>query len=264
VNKFIEISSRDNKLVKFVHSLEKKSNRWDKKSFVIEGEKLLIEAIKTNQKIEFIMLSEKVFSSDRFNEIIETVEDNVNFYILEHKLFQSISNLENSQGILAVVSFNVKELKDISIRNIIFYSDGIQDPGNLGTIIRSIDAFGLGGIIIGENTVDPYNPKVVRATMGSIFRVPIFLNRNGINGLSYLQEKGFRILSTVPKEGIHINEFDFKTGDCIVIGNEGNGVSEEIKLLASDHLMINMKGNAESLNASIAAAIIMYEISTKV
>lgn len=264
MNDLRRISSRENKFIKLVRSLDKKTARWSKNLFIIEGEKVLFEAIDSNQIIEFIMISEDAILSDSIEQTLSRIMDNTDVFVLDNRLFESISKLENSQGILAVVKFKVDDIKDIQKNNILLYSDGIQDPGNLGTIIRTINAFGLGGLIIGENTVDPFNPKVVRATMGSIFRVPIFLNNEGREGLIELKNKGFRILITLPKGGYPINEFDFRRGDIIVIGNEGRGVSDTIRELASDGIMINMKGNAESLNASIAASIIMYEISTKI
>jgi TrmH family RNA methyltransferase len=264
VNDLRRISSRENKFIKLVRSLENRNSRWNKNLFIIEGEKILLEAIEDNQRIEFIMISEKANLSETIIQSLSRKMEKTDVFVLDHRLFESISKLENSQGILAVVKFRLANMKDIQSNSILLYSDGIQDPGNLGTIIRTIDAFGLDGLILGANTVDPYNPKVIRATMGSIFRVPIFLNSIGREGILELKNKGFRFLATVPKNGIPVNDFDFKRGDIIVIGNEGRGVSDIIKELASDFLMINMKGNAESLNASIAASIIMYEISTKI
>jgi rRNA methylases len=264
VNDIRRISSRENKFIKLVKSLEKRNSRWKNNLFIIEGEKILSEAIENNQRIKLIMISDKANLSDTMMQSLSRIMNKTDVFILDHSLFEAISKLENSQGILAVVHFQLASIEDIQVNNILLYSDGIQDPGNLGTIIRTIDAFGLDGLILGENTVDPYNPKVVRATMGSIFRVPIFLNNLGRNGLLDLKNKGFRLLVTLPKTGIPVNEFEFKSGDIIVIGNEGRGASDSIKELASNYLMINMKGNAESLNASIAASIIMYEISTKI
>lgn len=161
---------------------------------------------------------------------------------------------------MGVCEFNIRDFSDIDgLDNpSILFLDGIQDPGNMGTIIRSADAFNIDGIILGDGSVDPYNSKVVRATMGSIFRVPLYVCDNSIGSLESLKNKGFNILAT-SLDGMNIYDGDFNNKFICVIGNEANGVSPRILDMADRRIKIPMPGNAESLNAGVAASIIMYE-----
>ena len=137
--------------------------------------------------------------------------------------------------------------------------DRIQDPGNLGTIIRTADAFGVDGILISEGSVDGYNPKVVRATMGSIFRVNILHIKKSLNILEELKNRGIKIYSTSLQGKNYIQEINFKIPSLLIIGNESKGVSDELLNMAHSLIKIPMVGKAESLNAAVASSIIMYE-----
>ena len=161
---------------------------------------------------------------------------------------------------MAMCEFNIRELSEIyDLDNpIILFLDGLQDPGNMGTIIRTADAFNIDGIILGQGSVDPYNLKVVRATMGSIFRVPLYICDNSLETIMGLKTRGFNLLAT-SLEGSLIYDSDFKGKIISVIGNEANGVSPDILKEADKCIKIPMPGNAESLNAGVAASIIMYE-----
>ncbi len=260
VNDMLEITSTKNPLIKEIRSLDRKRNRWEQRKFLVEGIKVV------NEVLEIEGLSIKVIFSDSLSKteqgiiLFNALTDMDESIYMPEALFNSISNVENSQGVLAIVNFTPKAIEDVPQVGILIYLDGLQDPGNLGTIIRSADAFGISGIIFGENCVDPYNPKVVRATMGSIFRVPLYFSNSSEDFLRYISSTR-RIIATSLSDATPLNMIRFSENDVIVIGNEGHGVSNSILEKSDLNMVIPMVGEAESLNAGVAASIIMYETS---
>ena len=173
------------------------------------------------------------------------------------KIFESISDVTHPQGILAVVEKNNK--KTINYKeDIVLVLDGLQDPGNLGTILRTIDSANLSQIIVSKETVDAYNPKVVRSTMGAIFRVNIVQTDNLKETLKEFKKHKYKIMSTSLGATESIYDIDYNK-KVLVIGNEANGVSKEILDFADEKVIIPMLGKTESLNASVATSIIVYE-----
>lgn len=254
------ITSQNNPLIKEIISLQKKKNRWENRKFIIEGTKLIKEAIDYRVNILKIIYTDDLFNSELGQELYDEIINYDNTVYIINELFNKISNVENTQGVLGIVEFKTLDMSDLSNNGILFYLDGLQDPGNMGTIIRSADAFGISGLIIGKNCVDPYNPKVVRATMGSIFRVPLYFESKRKH-LSDNILSNRRIVATSLSDSKTINDFRFNESDIIIIGNEGNGVSEDMLDISDIKIFIPMLGDAESLNAGVAASIIMYECS---
>ncbi|MDR7870389.1 MAG: RNA methyltransferase [Tissierellaceae bacterium] len=256
----IEISSNQNPLIKEIKSLNRKKNRWENRLFIIEGIKIIEEAIINGIKIKSIFISEKFLESKDGLVFYVELKNLHNLAKVSDPLFKSISDTENPQGILAVCEFNIRDFYEIDNleKPSMLFLDGVQDPGNMGTIIRTADAFNMDGIILGEGCVDPYNPKVVRSTMGSIFRVPLYICKNSIESLQELKIKGFHIFAT-SLNGKSLYDADFDNKFLCVIGNEANGVNPKILDIAERRIKIPMPGNAESLNAGVAASIIMYE-----
>lgn len=255
------INSNQNPIIKEIKSLYKKKNRWENRLFLIEGIKIVEEAIINEIGIKTIIISDNFFESKDGMRFYEGLRQRYNFVKVNDILYRSISDTENPQGIMAICGFNIREVKEIDGRNthFILFLDGIQDPGNMGTIIRTADAFNIDGIIVGDGSVDPYNPKVVRSTMGSIFRVPLYICKNSVESLVGLKNKGFLILAT-SLSGVRIYDIDFDHKFVCIIGNEANGVDSTIMEYANQQIKIPMPGNAESLNAGVAASIIMYEV----
>ena len=256
----LEISSNQNPLIKEIKGLKRKKNRWENRLFIIEGIKIIEEAIINGIKIKNILFSDSFFESEDGAVFYGNIKNRDNIIKVQDSLFNSLSDTENPQGIMAICEFNIGSLADIDyINNIsLLFLDGIQDPGNMGTIIRTADAFSIDGIILGEGCVDPYNLKVVRSTMGSIFRVSLYINDNSKKILEDFKNKGFEILAT-SLDGSPIYDIDFSGKFICVIGNEANGVDHGILAMADRCIKIPMPGNAESLNAGVAASIIMYE-----
>ena len=242
------IMSKDNKIVKEIKKLKQKKYRGDK--FIIEGVTMIEEAIKENANIECIVVSEN-YEDKLFFEKYNVIE-------VTENIFKELTELETSTGVLAVVKKeNMPTKVDINA-NFILALDSIQDPGNLGTIIRTLDAAGLGQIIISKGCVDPYSAKVIRATMGSIFRLKIIEVENLKETLEELKKDGFKIVGATLQKSKSLYETDLNK-KVVVIGNEANGISKEIKDISDESIKIPMLGKAESLNASIAAGIIIYE-----
>ncbi len=241
------ISSKDNNTIKEIKKLKDKKYRKDK--YVVEGIKMLEEAIAENQDIDIIVLKEGIsLSLDLSNYEVITVTENV---------FSILTEVENPQGVLAVIEKKKNNEIDVSADYIVAL-DGLQDPGNLGTIIRTVDSANLKQILVSKDTVDSFSPKVVRSTMGSIFRVNIIETDNLGESLKSLKQKGFETVVTSLDSKKSIYDIDYHK-KIVVIGNEANGVSEEIKKIADKKVIIPMLGKTESLNASVAAGIMIYE-----
>ena len=261
MNSMIQITSLKNPLIKEIKSLYRKKDRVKNKSFIIEGIKIVEEAIDNSYPIKNIIYTDQLFKTNDGEEIFQKIKSLDNIIYVSQNIFKEISDTENPQGILATAMYeynNIKEIEKIK-KPFLLFLDGVQDPGNMGTIIRTADAFNIDGVIITDGCVDPYNPKVVRATMGSIFRVPLYYISNSVADLTELKNQNIKIYSTSLSGSTPIYEIDFKEGFILSIGNESKGVSEEVFSLSDGLIKIPMPGMAESLNAGIAASIIMYE-----
>ncbi|HBB28226.1 MAG TPA: hypothetical protein DC000_03070 [Clostridiales bacterium] len=184
--------------------------------------------------------------------------------MVDNNLFKEISSTVTSQGIIGIAKKTKPNIENIIKNyNFMIFCDKLQDPGNLGTIIRTADAFGPCAIILSPCCVDAYNDKTVRACAGAIFRVPIVEAEDSHNFIKDLHSNEFTVVSTVVDSSKSFNDIKNPKKICLVIGNEGNGVSKEVKELSDECITIKMTGQTESLNASIAAAISIYEIRKK-
>ena len=181
--------------------------------------------------------------------------------IFSDEIFRSLSDTVNPQGVLAVAkqpSYSLEEMIDKASRETLFLIlDDIRDPGNLGTIVRTAEGAGAAGVILSPGCADIFSPKVIRSTMGSIFRVP-FVSGDLKDALTELKKKGVLIYALAPRADTYYNEEKYKGRCAFIIGNEARGISEEAMNLADKKIKIPMAGQVESLNAAISAAIIMY------
>lgn len=256
------ISSISNGQMKNLIQLQKKAKtRNEQDVFVVEGIKMYEEAPK--ERIVKVYISETYY-----NDIIERLVDITQYFeekpyeVVKDSVFKEVADTMTPQGIMAIVSKRHYTLEDIISHkeaNIVVLED-LRDPGNLGTILRTSEGAGVTGIILSKSCVDLYNPKVIRSTMGSIYRMPYV----------YVEDLKVTILEA-KKQGITLyaahlagtNNYDIEdyTKRCgILIGNEANGLSEEVSELANWLIKIPMEGKVESLNAAVAASILMYEI----
>lgn len=243
-----KIISRDNANFKLFKSLFNKRGRDKNKLFVIEGKKLLLEAISNKVNIKYIILNENFKIEDFVN--LEEFE----ILILTEKLFSELTEMTNSEGIIGICEY--LDDVDLSSENI-FLLDNINDPGNFGTIIRTANAFGINDILV-LNSVDKYNPKVLRATMGAIFRVNI--KKISMDELKILSREYKIISTTLNEKSKNLEEIEFFGKNIIVMGNEANGVNDEILGISHEFLKIDMENSMESLNVSIATSLIMYKL----
>ena len=234
----MKITSIHNDNVKYWVSLKNKKIRDEERKFIVEGDHLIEEARKNNL-IEYI---------------ISCVDEKADFYVTK-EIMEKISDQKSISYNAAVVKF----IPEDSVNGNIIILDNLQDPGNLGTIIRSSVAFNIDTIIISDTSVDLYNPKVVRATEGMIFNLNI-IRRNLEEIIPVLKNLGYKIVGTDVNEGNDVRNIS-KENVAIIIGNEGSGMSENIKKLCDEFINIKINKSCESLNAGVAASIIMYEVS---
>ena len=250
------ISSKDNEIIKNIRKLKEKKYRDLENSYIIEGIKLIKEAIEEKAVIKQIVMCEE-FSDEEIDKdtMFEIARQNL-VYVTKN-VFNAITDVKTPQGIIAVVE--KKHNEDANYKeDIIIALDDIQDPGNLGTILRTIDSANLKQIIVSKNTVDVYNPKVVRSTMGAIFRINVVEAENLKDELENAKKHGYKVMVTSLDSKKNIYNVDYNK-KVIVIGNEAKGVSKEIKEIADEKVIIPMLGKTESLNASVATSIMVYE-----
>ncbi|MEF9934182.1 TrmH family RNA methyltransferase [Clostridium sp.] len=246
--------SKDNKLVKKALKLKQKKYRESENLFIAEGIRFVECAIENNS-LEYILYSSKLYSTSGYERVLDS---GVDTYEIEESVLESICDTVNPQGVIGVCRKSLYEVED-ALGNLVAIIDGVQDPGNMGTIIRTCDAAGVSGIVILKGTVDIYNPKVLRSTMGSIFHMPIVHIDSLLSIKSRLDEKNYNILATSLEAKSSLYDYDFSNNTAFILGNEANGVSSESFSLATDLIIIPMEGSAESLNVGVANGVIVYE-----
>lgn len=252
------ITSKDNGTIKDIRKLKDKKFRDETGTYLIEGIKMIEEAIVENANIDKIIICDECFEA-------ENIEQKLMYEIAKHdciyvssNVFKSLTDVVAPQGIMAIIKKTTQRVNINYEEDIILALDGIQDPGNLGTILRTADSANLKQIIVTKNTADAYNPKVVRSTMGAILRIKIIETDNLVETLKQAQKNKFKVVATSldTEDSIYDIEYNKKV---IVIGNEANGVSKEVQKLANNKVKIPMLGKTESLNASVATGIMLYE-----
>lgn len=263
------ITSVTNERIKEIKKLYDKKYRQLNKKYIIEGIKIIQEAYLQNQLFDNIIICEELYNSVNINkEIIYKVlsENKDKIIYVDSKVFDNICDTETPQGIIAVLQIDINNLLCVTNpknTNILFL-DNIQDAGNMGTILRSARAFGFNTIMINKGSIDIYNPKVIRASMGNIFSLHILqLDDKGIDILEALKNKGYTIYETVLENGSSIYDIEYTDKKVIVIGNEANGVSEEIQSVSDENIFIPMSNDTESLNAGVAASIVMADVQRR-
>ena len=240
------ITSKENEFVKQVKKLKDKKYRDMANQFIIEGIKLVAEAIQEKAPIKQIILCDDCEKNETIpKELMYEIAKYECIYVTQ-KIFNYLSEVQTPQGILAIIEKSDKDVAIDYTQDILVALDNVQDPGNLGTILRTVDSIGLTQILVSKGTADVYNPKVVRSTMGAIFRVKIIECDDLRQTLKEVKKHKFKIVvsSLETQDTIYQIHYDKK---IIVIGNEANGVEEKIQEIA------------ESLNASVATGIILYE-----
>ncbi len=245
------ITSKDNSKIKEIKKLKEKKYR--KTAFIVEGIKMLKEAISEKAEIDTIIIREDTELDFKLDSELEKKVIHVT-----QNVFETISDVVSPQGVLVVINKKIDDNKINQYADYILALDGIQDPGNLGTIIRTADSANIKQILVSKDTVDSYSPKVVRSTMGAIYRVKIIECENLAKTLKSLQTTGFEIVTTDLHTDKSIYDMNYNK-KIVVIGNEANGVTQEIRELSNYRVKIPMLGKTESLNAAVATGIMIYE-----
>lgn len=255
-----EITSNENRIVKQVRKLRKRKYRDEEGLFLIEGRKNVAEAVSSGASVRMLLYREGEDPEESgFPEYAGFSDE----YVLPKELFRKISDTEESQGILAVVEkprFSAEDLLDADRDggNLVVL-DQVQDPGNVGTILRTALGAGYEAVVILPGTCDVFSPKTVRATAGAVFTIPIVFVRDDRELFELVHGIGKKLAVTSVVDGINYYEADICENTALVIGNEGSGVRESLLRNADVRLTIPMEGGLESLNASVAAGILMYE-----
>lgn len=245
------ITSKDNSKIKEIKKLKEKKYR--KTAFIVEGIKMLKEAISEKAEIDTIIIREDTELDFKLDSELEKKVIHVT-----QNVFETISDVVSPQGVLVVINKKIDDNKINQYADYILALDGIQDPGNLGTIIRTADSANIKQILVSKDTVDSYSPKVVRSTMGAIYRVKIIECENLAKTLKSLQTTGFEIVTTDLHTDKSIYDMNYNK-KIVVIGNEANGVTQKIRELSNYRVKIPMLGKTESLNAAVATGIMIYE-----
>ena len=240
-------TSVENKKVKSIKKLEQKKFRDEMGEFIVEGEHLVIEAFKANILKEVIALE---------GTIMDKIDVEINY--ATSNVLKYISSLSTPPKVIGIC----KKMEEKTLGDKILVLDEIQDPGNLGTIIRSCVAFNISDIIVSPDTTDVYSPKVLRATQGMIFNVNI-IKRDLRNTICSLKNNGYTVYGTKVNGGKSVKNIEKKEKFAIIMGNEGNGVKEDILDLCSDYIYIDMNKKCESLNVGVATGIVLYELNMR-
>ncbi|MDD4189088.1 MAG: RNA methyltransferase [Eubacteriales bacterium] len=257
---FISIESSENKLIKLVKSLSQKKYREKEGLFFTEGLRFVQDALDSSWEVSSVFVSETFKEKFIKTRKISLTNKNPELYCLPDKLFNEISDTNSPQGILAVIKMREYDPESVIFGpNLFLLLDGLQDPGNMGTIIRSADAAGFNAIIMTEGCVDIYNPKVVRSTAGSLFHIPCITASDVSKMLDLLRLNEIKIYCASASAKKYCYQFDLHENVVFAIGNEANGLSAKVTENADDSISIPILGRAESLNASVAAGILLYE-----
>lgn len=252
------ITSKDNPNIRFYRKLaENKKARRENGMFVLEGVRLINDAINEGAKLHSVLVTEEC--AEKLD--MERIPEDVNCYVIPDELKEKISDTGNAQGAFAVCEMLDKPSVSDTIKSggkyILLHS--VQDPGNLGTIIRTADAVGIDAVFL-CGCCELYNPKVVRSTMGSLFR----LNVSEVSFEEVFPLFGKNNICTyaavIDNDAVSVTDCDFSGGAAVLIGNEGNGLPDEVSIICDKKLTIKMQGNVNSLNAAMAAGIIMWEL----
>jgi len=253
------VEGRHNALVKTLRQAFTRAELNEQGECAIEGFRIIEEAIRSGLRLQAVFFNESAVS--RAGKLLPQIGSHVKTLLFPDSLFSSVVATESPQGVAALVQVKqhtLEEILDHQSDQPVLVVVGIQDPGNLGTILRSAEAFGAGGILLGEGTVSPYNSKVIRASAGSIFRI-MLCKVKVPEAVPKLRERGIRMVATSSHKGTPLPESNLSGATAIFIGNEGAGLHKKLLTDMDELLMIPHSDRVESLNAGIAASIILYE-----
>jgi TrmH family RNA methyltransferase len=236
---------------------QKRSFRWSEGACVLEGPDLVVSALDANAPIEAIYVDEEHVG--RLGHLLEAAtRRDVRVYVLASGVLERVADATSPQPVLATAALAISNLDDIEPEGLILVLHDVRDPGNAGTLIRSADATGATGVVFSGHSVDPFNPKTLRATAGSIFRLPVAVAELD-ETLRSFSGRGASTYATVVRGGDNHRSIDYRRASVVVIGNEAEGLSEDAIALCDGRISIAMAGASESLNAGVAGSLIAFE-----
>ncbi|MGN1134049.1 MAG: TrmH family RNA methyltransferase [Oscillospiraceae bacterium] len=268
----MHITSKENPKIKLCMKLAaSKKARKENKMFFIEGARLCSDAIKEMQagRLEIYGVFASKNSLEKYKDYIDISlfeKDSSRFFTVDEKLCKMVCNTQSEQDIFAVIKMQENMLADNSIKANGKYLvlNNVQDPGNLGTLLRTADAVGIDGVVLSNHCCDLYSPKTLRSTMGSIFRIKTYVCDDFSEVVKLFADKHIKTMAAVvDKDAVSVIDADYSKGCAVVVGNEGNGLTDEHSDLCDEKITIKMHGNINSLNAAVAGAIILWEMNRK-
>lgn len=264
------IQSKSNSTVTELSKLLNKKYREQRKLFVCDGIKLFLEAVTFEANIRYVVLENNtVFSDEILQKIKECVEKGAIILCVEDYVFAKLTSENSPQGIITVCDFydkmhtfsaNVENYENESV----IMLQSIRDPGNMGTIMRNAVALGIDRLVLSSDCVDIYSPKVIRASMGAIFKIKVDVVTDFLKSVEIFKQSDRRVLSAaIDDRALILGKDSLERNDVVILGNEGHGISDDVIKASTNTLFIPMRENTESLNVAMASAIIMWEISKK-
>lgn len=243
-------------MIKEIKKLKEKRYRDEKGQFIVEGFRFCSEALMSHFEIPFLFISEGSLDRWKSFNLENKLQNNTKVYQVKDSVLKSICSTDTPQGVAAVAS---KVNTDVQyVDGFYILADRIQDPGNMGTIIRTAHAAGASGVITTEGTVDIYNEKTMRSTMGSIFHIKV-IEDSDLKIIKELKNRGFKLVVSTLDTDKNFFDVSLKDNVIIAVGNEGNGISDRVQSIADIKVKIPMPGGAESLNVGVAASIMVFE-----
>ncbi len=260
------ITSRANPLIKETVRLEDKKHREELGKFCFEGRKLLSEALSENIPIEYIMFTERALNDEKIRPLLEKASQRAEMYLVTDDVYGKISYEKSPEGVFCVSKaldkfhnlYIIYKGSDLNCRTVIL--DGVRDPGNLGTVLRTASAFGIENVILSSDCADVYNSKAIRASMGAVFRIKTLRVENMPQTVAELRKGGVKVYSAALSENA-VSLIDVKEAHkaIFIIGNEGSGIRENVINSTDGCVIIPMDTGTESLNAASAATVILWE-----
>lgn len=245
--------------LKQLRLLKQKRGRSSQGKFLIEGVHLCWEALRSGASLELLLYTQDAFAVSEIKEVIsEAQKRGVSNLRVTTAVLKSLADTVTPQGVLAVAHRPVTSIP-LGRAKVLLLLDKVRDPGNVGTIIRTADATGADGVILARETADPYSPKVLRSTMGSIFHLPIQVDAEPHSLVADLKKRGFRIFIAEPRAKRSYTQIKYSRRFLLAVGNEARGVRKSLRPLADELIRVPIRGRAESLNVSMATGIILYE-----
>ena len=241
--------------------LRKRSLRWSDHCLVVEGAELLSVALDAGAAVESVYVAPEGRSNPAVAEVVaRAYEGGTRVFDLAPGVIERVADTVTPQPILAVVGFVPATLEEVApTSSMVLVCADVRDPGNAGTVIRTADASGVDAVVCCDGTVDPTNPKTVRASAGSVFHIPIVMGGDVLAAVGELHRCGFTTVGTVVRDGTDYTDFDWRQRVAVVLGNEASGLGDDVVAALDARVSIPMAGQAESLNVSVSAAVLCFE-----